>query len=90
MEARVTRLSSYLPRCKRLDLAAVVDEEVIEEGSKVDEGLPPILGGGIALVVAPGVAPSNRVGGPNMLHDAGMVHRHVRCPLLEVPNRIAT
>jgi hypothetical protein len=86
----VTRLSSYLPRCERPDLAAVVDEEVIEEGPKVDEGLPPILGGGIAMVVAPGVAPSDRVGGPNVLHDAGMVHRRVRCPLLEVPDRVAT
>jgi len=88
--ARMSRLSSYLPWCERLDLAAVVDEEVIEERSKVDKGLPPTLGGGIAMVVAPGVAPSNRVGSPNMLHDAGMVHRHVRCPLLKVPDRVAT
>jgi hypothetical protein len=41
------------------------------------------------MVVVPGVAPSNRVGGSKMLHDAGMVHRDVRCPLLEVPDRIS-
>jgi hypothetical protein len=42
------------------------------------------------MVVVPGVAPSNRAGGPNVLHDAGMVHRNVRCSSLEVPNRVAT
>ena len=42
------------------------------------------------MVVVPGVAPSNRVGGPNVLHDAGMVHRHVRRSSLEVLNRVAT
>ena len=91
MDARVEPLSSCLPRCEGASiLEAVVDKEVIEERSKVDEGLPPILGGGIAMVVVPGVAPSDRVGGPNMLHDAGMVHRHVRRPSLEVPDRVAT
>src|SRR5688572_30803502 len=42
------------------------------------------------MIVVPGVAPSNRVGGPEMLHDAGMVHRDVRCPLLKVPDRVAS
>jgi hypothetical protein len=42
------------------------------------------------MVVVPGVAPSDRVCGPNVLHDAGMVHRHVRRSSLEGPDRVAT
>ena len=46
----VGRSSSSLRWRGRLDLEAVVDEEVVEERSIVDEGLPPILGGSIAVV----------------------------------------